>query len=448
MESVDVIVIGAGFAGATAARDSAAAGNSVLVLEGRDRLGGRTWYRNFRGKEQKLEVGGTWIAPEQQPYVKAEIERYGIHLFQSPEYGRFGWALGGEMIEETFPFPPSDWPALERIIARIDADSDRIRLFEEPLGQAGLEDLDIPFSDYVNRFDISDRVKDFILAWPTFYFGAYPDKLSALHVLSWNTGFGSTIGWYLLLVDKFFGGTGVLIEKILNDQPVQVKYGVDITSINDEGNGVTVTAADGTQYQGKNVIVTAPINTWERIEFTPSLPFSHQAMATEKQAGESVKIWALVPKMEKTFFGVGMQTKLKWLATEYTTDEGSYLCGFASAEADLDGSDLAAVTHAVQEFLPGTEVLAADFHDWNNDKFSNGTWMAYRPGQVMAHSHALQQPHGRIFFANSDLASGWAGWIDGAIESGIRAASQSNDRLRTASVTTTAGGSPTLAGQD
>jgi monoamine oxidase len=48
--------------------------------------------------------------------------------------------------------------------------------------------------------------------------------------------------------------------------------------------------------------------------------------------------------------------------------------------------------------------------------------MAYRPGQVMAHSAGIQQPQGRIAFAGSDLASGWAGWIDGAIESGHRAA--------------------------
>ncbi|SFN61395.1 flavin monoamine oxidase family protein [Mycetocola miduiensis] len=433
MESVDVIVIGAGFAGATAARDSAEAGHSVLVLEGRDRLGGRTWYKHFRGKEKALEFGGTWIAPDQQRYVKAEIERYGLELFQSPTYDKFGWGIGGEIINAPFPFPASDWPALERVIARIDSDSDRIRFYEEPLGQPGLEDLDIPFSDYVDRFDLPDRVRDFILAWPAFYFGAYPDKLSALHVLSWNTGFGSAVGWYLFLVDKIVGGTGVLIERILHDQQLRVEYNVDVRQVRDHGDHVVVTAEDGTQYTAKHVIVTAPINTWERIDFSPSLPYSHQAMATEKQAGESVKIWALVPKQDEAFFGVGIHTTLKWLATEYTTDEGSYLCGFASAEADLDGSDLEAVTRAVQEFLPGIEVLDSDSHDWNNDKFSNGTWMAYRPGQVIAHSQALQQPHGRVFFGNSDLASGWAGWFDGAIESGARAAAQSNEKLHAAS---------------
>jgi monoamine oxidase len=55
--------------------------------------------------------------------------------------------------------------------------------------------------------------------------------------------------------------------------------------------------------------------------------------------------------------------------------------------------------------------------------------MAYRPGQVMKYSNQLQEPHGRVHFANSDLASGWAGWIDGAIESALRASEASNALL-------------------
>ncbi|MGN7860834.1 flavin monoamine oxidase family protein [Microbacterium sp. 22303] len=434
MESVDVIVIGAGFAGATAARDSALAGNSVLVLEGRDRPGGRTWYRQFDGRDQKLEFGGTWIAPTRQPFVRAEIERYGLDLFQSPNYSQFGWGIGGAVSHERFPFPPEEWAALERVIAKIDTDSDRVQLFDVPLGQPELADLDIPFTDYVHALNLPARVSDFILAWPTFYFGAYPDKLSTLHVLSWNKGFGSAVGWYLLLVDKFLGGTGVLVEKILSEAPLDIRYGVDVRSIDDDGQRVVVTDADGTQFSARNVIVTAPINTWERISFTPGLPSSHQAMSVEKQAGESVKVWALVPKQDDFFFGAGMHTTFKWLASEYTTADGTYLVGFASAEADLDGNDIEAVTRAVQEYLPGVPVLAVDFHDWNNDQFSNGTWMAYKPGQVIAHSAALQVPHGRVYFGNSDLASGWAGWIDGAIESGARVAAQSNAALAESSV--------------
>lgn len=428
-ESVDVVVIGAGFAGAIAARESAEAGNRVLVLEGRDRTSGRTWYRKFAGKEQGVEVGGTWVAPDQQPFVKAEIDRYGVELFQSPAPQAYGWGIDGEISRLPFPIPAEEWPGIERAMARINQDADRIRLFEEPLGQAGLEDLDIPFTEYVEMLGLAPKSRDFILAWPTFYFGSYPDKLSALHVLSWVAAFGSCTGWFTLLADKFVGGTSGFVDKILSESGVEVRLSTPVMQVQDDGDQVRVTTRSGDEIVANSVIVTAPINALNTIEFTPELPEAHRSMSEEKQAGESVKVWALVPALDKDFYGVGLHTTLKWIASEYTTEDGTYLCAFASAESDLDASDRDAVEAAVQEFLPDSTVLAMDTHDWNNDEFSQGTWMAYRPGQIMKYSAGLQEPHGRIHFANSDLASGWAGWIDGAIESGLRAAKQSNELL-------------------
>ncbi|MDJ1372290.1 flavin monoamine oxidase family protein [Gulosibacter molinativorax] len=428
-ETVDVVVVGAGFAGAIAARDSTEAGHTVVVLEGRDRVSGRTWYRKFEGKEQWIEVGGTWVAPSQQPHVKTEVERYGIELFQSPEPRAFAWGIDGEMSNAAFPIPAAEWPALERAVARIDQDADRIRLYEEPLGQEGLDDLDIPFTEYVDTLGLAPKSRDFILAWPAFYFGAYPEKLSALHVISWVTAFGSCTGWFTLLTDKFVGGTTGFVERILADAGADVRLNTAVASIDDEGEQVRVTTRSGEEILAKSVIVTAPINAWNTIQFTPELPTAYRAMGEEKQAGESVKVWVLVPALETDFYGVGLHTTFKWIASEYTTEDGTYLCAFASAEKDLDATDPDAVEAAVREFLPDAKVLASDTHDWNNDEFSQGTWMAYRPGQVMEYSAGLQVPHGRIHFANSDLASGWAGWIDGAIESGLRAAKQSNDLL-------------------
>ena len=429
MESVDVVVVGSGFAGAIAARESSSDGKSVVVLEGRDRSGGRTWYRSFEGRDRNLELGGTWIAPEQQKYVRAELERYGLGTVQSPDASAFGWGLDGQMINAGFPIPSEEWAALERAIVRIDQDADRIRFYEAPLGQPGLEDLDVPFTSYVEALGVPAKTRDFLLAWPAFYFGAYPENLSALHVISWVSGFGSSVGWYTLLTDKVEGGTKNLLDHIIGESDAEVRYGAAVESIVDDGSHFKVTTRAGDVYQAKSVIVTAPINTWERINFEPALPDAHRAMASEKQAGESVKVWALVPKLEKNFFGAGLHTTFKWISSEYTTEDGTYLCCFASAEADLDPTDLQAVTTAVQQFLPDSTVLAIDSHDWNKDEFSRGTWMAYRPGQVMKYSNQLQEPHGRVHFANSDLASGWAGWIDGAIESALRASEASNALL-------------------
>ncbi len=422
MNSADVIVIGGGFAGVIAARDLSNAGHSVILLEGRDRLGGRTWSRRFEGYSQQLEMGGTWIAPTKQKFVAAELSRYGIGTHQSPAAEDFGWAIDDEIKREPFPIPATQWPDFEVAISRINADAARIRFYEEPLGQDGLDDLDIPFSTYVEDLKAPRITSEFLLAWPTFYFGAYPQNLSALHVLSWVAGFGSASGWYTLLTDKVLGGTKNLVDHIIADSQTDVRLDNPVQSIHAVGERTQVTTRYGDVFESRAVVMATPINTWDNIDVQPPLDGSHAAMAQEKQAGESVKIWALVRGLERNFFGVGWHTRIKWMATEYTTDEGSYLVGFASAAADLNPHDKDDITRAVHEFLPNVEVIAVDSHDWNRDEFSEGTWMAYRPGQVMAHSHGLQESHGRIAFANSDIASGWAGWIDGAIESGIQAA--------------------------
>ena len=79
--SVDVVVIGGGFAGITAARDLKKRGLNVLLLEARDRLGGRTWHQEINGFP--VELGGTWIHWT-QPFVWAEKERYGLEIQETP----------------------------------------------------------------------------------------------------------------------------------------------------------------------------------------------------------------------------------------------------------------------------------------------------------------------------------------------------------------------------
>lgn len=424
MQTVDVVVVGGGFAGVVAARDLSQRGQSVLLVEGRDRLGGRTWYRKFEGYDQDVEIGGTWLAPLRQKHVMAELERYGISTFLSPEAEEFRWALAGKLRRESFPIPAEEWPEVERAMAKILSDAGRIKLYDDPWGTQALEDLDIPFDEYVRQMNLPQITAEFILAWPTFYFGAYPDKLSALHVLALVAAFGSITGWFTELADKISGGTKALIEAIIQDSEAEVWLNSPVKAINDTGESVQVTLRDGTEISAGSVVMTAPINTWSAIEFAPPLGGAHAAMAQEKQKGESVKTWVLLKGVEKNIFAVGWDSKFKWLQSEYTTEDGTYVCTFASAEKDLDPSNFAEVEAAVHEILPEAEVVAIDAHDWNKDEFSAGTWMAYGPGQISKHSAGMQEPHGRIVFANSDLANGWVGWIDGAIESGAAAASR------------------------
>jgi monoamine oxidase len=419
----DAIVIGAGFAGVTAARDLRDRGRSVLVLEARDRLGGRTWYRTFADTAHHVEFGGTWVCPRWQPHIARELDRYGMELVESPSPNRFGWLLGGELATNPLPIPVEEWLDFERAIVAIDTAAARIRLFEAPLGSAGPDDLDIPFQTWLDALSLPTKTREFLLAWAGFYFGNYPSEVSALHILSWVAGFdNSAVGWYVGVSEKLARGTKGLIDAMAEGSEVRVSS--PVRSVEQSGDRVNVTTRGGESFEAAAAIVATPVNTWSDVEFSPACGSDKAAMAAERQAGQSVKIWALVRNLDGNFYGVGSRSTLKWVSTEYTLPEGSLVVGFGCSPEDLDVTDGQAVTAAVREFLPDADVVATDAHDWNADEFSQGTWMAYRPGQVVRLASGIQAPEGRVAFAGSDLAWGWAGWIDGAIESGSRAASE------------------------
>jgi monoamine oxidase len=426
----EAIVIGGGFGGLTAARDLHSAGHSVLVLEGRDRLGGRTWYRPYPGTGKSIEYGGTWVAPRWQPHIKAELQRYSLVLVESPIPSEFAWSLGGEMSRSANPIPLEEWLGFEQAIRAIDNAAARIRFGSEPLDQRGLEDLDVPFDSWLRGLDLPRKTRDFLMAWAGFFFGAPCSEVSGLHILSWVAGFeNSAVAWYVAVSEKLAHGTASLITALIEDSAADIRLSCPVAAVESNDDRVEVTTRDGQRFSAGAAVVATPINTWHDLTISPPLNGAKSAMATERMAGHSIKIWALVRNLRGNFYGVGWDTKIKWLATEYSTPQGDLLVGFGTSPDDLDVTDSSAVASAVREFLSDADVVSTDAHDWNADEFSQGTWMAYRPGQVIRHASGLQRPEGRLTFAGSDLASGWAGWIDGAIESGHRAARTAGEML-------------------
>ena len=87
----DVLVLGAGLAGLTAARDLQSTGWHVVVLEAKDRIGGRVWTGTLPGTDVRMEWGGMWIHPAHQPSVAAEIARYGLRAARTDDAASFAW---------------------------------------------------------------------------------------------------------------------------------------------------------------------------------------------------------------------------------------------------------------------------------------------------------------------------------------------------------------------
>jgi monoamine oxidase len=111
-----------------------------------------------------------------------------------------------------------------------------------------------------------------------------------------------------------------------------------------------------------------------------------------------------------------------YLSSEVLRDDGTQLMiGFGFDAERCDATDLAGMQASLDETLPGYEILDVAAHDWLADEFSRGTWAIHRPGWYEHHHAAMRRPEGNVILAGSDLANGWAGFIDGAIESGLRA---------------------------
>jgi monoamine oxidase len=107
-----------------------------------------------------------------------------------------------------------------------------------------------------------------------------------------------------------------------------------------------------------------------------------------------------------------------------TTPDGVLLVCFGPSAADLDVTDRAAVADAVRELAAEADVIAVHAHDWVGDPFSRGTWAVLRPGQVHGAWSALRAPEGRMHFAGAHTALRWPSFMDGAVESGHRAAAE------------------------
>ena len=102
--------------------------------------------------------------------------------------------------------------------------------------------------------------------------------------------------------------------------------------------------------------------------------------------------------------------------------DGQLLVGLGCDAAALDVTSVEAVTAPVRALLGDVEVTATTGHDWLADEFSLGTWPLFRPNQTVRLLPGMQAPEGRVHFAGSETANDWNGFIDGAIESGLRAA--------------------------
>lgn len=428
-----VTIIGAGFAGLIAARELESLGHQVRILEARDRIGGRTWTENRLG--HPLEIGGTWVH-WMMPYMWAEITRYGQELVASPTPEEALWRADGELRSSSSEAFDERMGALqERIFAGsrefFPYPHDPLHIFHpdkfpDQLRSEMRNADNTSIAAAVAAAEFSDEDAALVQAsWSAAYNG-YLDDASTLMAKHW----AALCDHRLSLIDeqtityKIAGGMRAVYEGIAGDINAEIELNAVVSKVSHDHDGVTVTTENGKQHRSDAVIVTAPIGALRHIEFEPALSASPAQTVREGLNSTGTKVWFKV-KGHRSFSAYAPPTHtLTLVRSEYFLDDDSTIfVGFGPDRERLNANDTAQVQDAVRYWLPDVEVIESTSHDWGADPFTEQTWSTPRVGQFLrTWDDEFGRRDSRLQFAGGDLAKGWNGFVDGAIESGLSAA--------------------------
>ncbi|MDQ0932819.1 flavin monoamine oxidase family protein [Streptomyces turgidiscabies] len=427
----NVIVIGAGFAGVAAARELRSYGMSPLILEARNRIGGRTWTDTMAGK--RIELGGSWFS-QHQSLVMKELRRYGLSL--TPE--------GVAPQRTIFPAVGGGFRDLDALQGFAENEALMVRLFDgsrdyypQPLsplaGGAALRAADKKsLLDRLNELNLTRQERLLISSLTAGYSGGKSADGGLTALAAWWALPGHDVaGWNSLIGQvNDSGGTLGLLQRMLADAKAQLLYNSPVATVSDSGSSVTVTTRDGRSFTAPTAVVAVPANVWKDIRFSPGLPPVHQEVATQGSGVYKVtKFWIRVSGVPKYIQAAGQEGHpISALFSYYDLGGGQQmLIGFAEDPA-LNASDIAQLQPVVRQMLPNAVIHEVRASNWGTDQFARGGWALRRPGQLTRHLPDIQNTVGRLSFANDGIASGWVGFIDGAIETGVRAAQQASGR--------------------
>ena len=311
----DVVVIGGGFAGLVAARDLHDAGRSVVVLEARDRLGGRTWYREIPGTGVMAEYGGTWFFPEVHTALAAEIERSGVRLNEPTRAASVAWLVEGVLrtgdegsrhITEALATMPSIDDAVDRVRERI-ATAD-----ESPLDLSSFDDLDVPVSTWLARHEVPADPAAFVQAFAAAMGGGDPRHLSMLGlVLDAAQGdyrFDDVLGD---LGVSFADGTAAMVDAIVSQADADVRLHSPVVRVRSSADAVSVDIAAGGEVRARAAIVALPLHVWVDVAFDPPLGEVKRRAAVSGHAGASTKVLAITDGAPAGMLGVGWPAALQ-----------------------------------------------------------------------------------------------------------------------------------------
>ena len=441
---MDVIVIGGGLAGTRAATKLKAGGASVLLLEARDRLGGRTHSPLLQGA--RVDFGAQFIGPG-QPRMYELVKDLGLGLFPTPTAGRKALELAGKVTtySGTIPFlNPLKLIKLHYNLSRLDRLARRVPA-AHPWETGGGAELDaMTLEDWQKRHALrGSDIESLGASVLRTVFGAEADEISLLYLLWYIASNGGlmplveTHGGFQQ--DRIVGGTQQIAERLggrLGRDSIRLNEAV--RSIGQDSTGVTVQTSTGT-LRAKRVVVSVPLAIAGRISFDPPLPPAREQLHRGVFMGVTVKVFATYERpfwRERGLSGqaVGTTGALS-VVFDNTTPDGKVFCllGFVVGRAARSFGELsperrrAQVLDELARFFGDEARKPLDYAemDWSKEEFSGGCPTGvFRSGTLTSCGEALRTPVGRIHWAGTETAQQCVGYMEGAVESGDRAAEE------------------------
>ena len=421
--SADVIVVGAGVAGLTAASRLTAAGKSVIVLEGRDRIGGRVWTDSIGG--QPIDLGAAWLHGRDNNPLVDVAQQMGLELVQtdwldSEVHDRDGAKIPArEVTDSHLGFRKVMQRVLEK---RKRADQD------ESLGQAireSIAELGMPGRPSLTDWQVAYLEDDY---------ADEVDRLS-LRVCRLDEEFHG--GDFILP-----GGYAPLVRALGKGADVRLSHRV--TSI-EHGAAPVRVATDRGAFTARTVLVTLPVGVLSAVSFDPPLPERKRAAVANLGMGLMNKVILRFPQA----FWSSRNAVLAWTGRTHGEfsmfANGQKLLGVPLLEALVVGDfarslepldDRATVARAMDALarmfgrgVPEPEV--ARVTRWGADPFANGSYSYARVGAALDDRAALAAPVAdRMFFAGEATHGTLSGTVHGAYLSGIAAADKIASSLR------------------
>ena len=447
--SVDVVVVGGGISGLVAARKVADAGRSVLVVEARDRVGGRVLNHRL-ANGSVIESGGAFIGPTQDR-IAALARELKVATFKEYVDGQSTYVsttLGKLHYEGTVPPDPTILPDAAKLQKQIDDMAAEIDVAAPWNHPKAVEWDTMTFEQWLQDNSVNKAVINLILCWTQPGFGADCSELSLLFVLWYVacSGNESNVGTFERNSDtangaqesRFVGGSGLIptrLAKLLGDR---VALGAAVTRISQTSTGVTVTTTRGV-VKAERAIVACPPPLVQDIAFSPALPMRRQQLLKRMEMGELMKCDAVYRTpfwRDAGLNGFGLNDSGA-VRVAFDNSPSDAACGVLLAFVgggtwrDYGLRTPAARRKAVLEGFAsmfGDRALhPIDYveHDWNAEPWTGGAPVAVMaPGTLSVLGRAIRVPHGRVHWAGTETSTYWTGYMDGAVRAGQRAAGE------------------------